>query len=85
VVYEDALDGVSRKRYPLPLPYPVLKYPHRVIEMQAIAATLIENFEFGLPPQNDKTKIRRKPTGLMVPMADGYLGVWMGLRVKSLN
>ena len=56
-----------------------------MLEMQAIALTLIENFEFGLPPQTDKTKIIRKPTGLMVPMADGYRGVWMGLRVKSLN
>jgi len=56
-----------------------------VIEMQAIAATLIEKFEFELPPQTEKTRIIRKPTGLMVPMAEGYLGVWMGLRVKSLT
>jgi cytochrome P450 len=54
-----------------------------VIEMQAIAATLIENFEFGLPPQTKENMIRRKPTGLMVPMADGQYGVWMGLKVKS--
>jgi hypothetical protein len=56
-----------------------------VIEMQAIAAMLIENFEFALPPQTEKTKIRRKPTGVMAPMADGYPGVWMGLQVKALT
>ena len=53
--------------------------------MQAILVELIEKFEFELPPQNEKTKIIRKPTGLMVPMTKGYPGVWMGLRVKSLT
>lgn len=53
-----------------------------VIEMQAIAATLIENFEFALPPQTKENIIRRKPTDVMAPMADGHLGVWMGLKVK---
>ncbi|KAI0030594.1 cytochrome P450 [Vararia minispora EC-137] len=55
-----------------------------IIEMQAIAAKLVENFEFALPPQTEKTKIKRKPAGLMAPMADGYRGIWMGLRVKAL-
>jgi len=55
--------------------------------MQAIATTLIENFEFSLPPQNEKTRIYRKPSGLMVPMAapDSELGVWMGLIVKPID
>jgi len=56
-----------------------------VLEMQAIATTLIENFEFSLPPQNEKTRIYRKPSGLMVPMAAPELGVWMGLIVKPVD
>ncbi|KAJ6524397.1 cytochrome P450 [Mycena vulgaris] len=60
-------------------------YANLVIEMQAIASTLIENFEFGLPPQTEKTKIHRKPSGIMAPMVDGYPGFWMGLKVKSLK
>ncbi|VDB99464.1 unnamed protein product [Peniophora sp. CBMAI 1063] len=54
-----------------------------VIEMQAIAATLIENFEFALPPQTKENVVRRKPTGIMAPMADGHPGAWMGLKVKD--
>ena len=50
--------------------------------MQAIAATLLESFEFSLPPQIDENIIRRKPSNLMAPMADGHEGVWMGLKVK---
>jgi hypothetical protein len=53
--------------------------------MQVIATTLIENFEFSLPPQNDKTRIYRKPTGLMIPMAEAEPGAWMGLVVKSVD
>jgi hypothetical protein len=53
--------------------------------MQAIAAMMIENFEFALPLQTEKTRIRRKPTGIMAPMAKGYPGVWMGLHVKALK
>ncbi|KZV71385.1 cytochrome P450 [Peniophora sp. CONT] len=54
-----------------------------VIEMQAIAATLIENFEFGLPPQTKENIIQGKPNvGVMAPMAEGHPGVWMGLKVK---
>ncbi|KZV64464.1 cytochrome P450 [Peniophora sp. CONT] len=51
-----------------------------VLEMQAIAATLIENFEFSLPPQTEENIIRRRPSGLMAPMADGHPGIWMGLK-----
>ncbi|KAA1474631.1 cytochrome P450 [Dentipellis sp. KUC8613] len=54
-----------------------------VIEMQAIVATLLENFEFTLPPA-EKGEIIRKPTALMVPMSDTYPGAWMGLHVKSV-
>jgi hypothetical protein len=53
--------------------------------MQVIATTLIENFEFSLPPQNEKNRIYRKPTGLMMPMAEAGLGAWMGLVVKSVD
>ena len=58
---------------------------HRVLEMQLIAVTLLENFEFSLPTQTEKTRIHRKPTGLMTPMAEGELGAWMGLVVKSVD
>ena len=54
----------------------------RVIEMQAIAALLIEDFEFSLPP-SDTITIKRKPMTIMAPMADGYPGVWLGLKVKT--
>ena len=53
--------------------------------MQVIAVALIESFEFSLPPQNDQTRIYRKPTGLMVPMAEAGQGAWMGLVVKSVD
>jgi hypothetical protein len=53
--------------------------------MQVNATTLIENFEFSLRPQNEKTRIYRKPSGLMIPMADPELGVWMGLIVKPVD
>ncbi|VDB83332.1 unnamed protein product [Peniophora sp. CBMAI 1063] len=55
-----------------------------IIEMQAIAATLIEKFDFALPPQTKENKIRRMPAVLMAPMAEGHQGVWMGLKVKSV-
>lgn len=57
----------------------------RVLEMQTMIITLLDNFEFSLPPQNEKTKIRRRPTHLMVPMVDGRKGAWMGLLVKRMN
>ena len=53
--------------------------------MQVIAVALLENFEFSLPPQNEKTRIYRKPSGLMIPMAEGELGAWMGLVIKSVD
>ena len=57
----------------------------RVLEMQIIILTLLENFEFSLPPQNEKTKIRHRPCQIMLPQADGEKGVWMGLHIKSVN
>ncbi|KAH9989045.1 cytochrome P450 [Russula compacta] len=56
-----------------------------VLEMQTMIITLLDNFEFSLPPQNEETKIRRRPTHLMVPMVDGRKGAWMGLLVKRVN
>jgi len=56
-----------------------------VLEMQAIILALLENFEFSLPPQNEKTKIYRKPGYVMLPMAKGEKGVWMGLLIKPVT
>jgi hypothetical protein len=57
----------------------------RVLEMQIIILGLLENFEFSLPPQNEKTKIRRRPCQIMLPQVEGGKGVWMGLHIKSVN
>ncbi|KAI9446023.1 cytochrome P450, partial [Lactarius indigo] len=56
-----------------------------VLEMQTIIVTLLENFEFSLPPQTEKTRIYRKPIGLMAPRVEGGQGAWMGLVMKSLE
>ncbi|KAF8266042.1 cytochrome P450 [Lactarius quietus] len=56
-----------------------------VFEMQVIILALLENFEFSLPPQNEKTKIYRKPCFLMMPMAKGEKGAWMGLLIKRVK
>ena len=53
--------------------------------MQALAATLIGEFEFSLPAQTSENIIYRKPATLMAPMAEGHSGVWMGLKVKSVT
>ncbi len=55
------------------------------IEMLAIAATLLENFEFSLPPQSSETRITRKPLVLMVPMVESRMYPWMGLKVRCLD
>ena len=57
----------------------------RVLEMQVIILALLENFELSLPLQTEKTKIYRKPSHFMLPMAKGEKGVWMGLHIKLLN
>lgn len=56
-----------------------------IIEMLAIAAILLENFEFSLPPQTPETRVVRKPLVLMVPMAESHMFPWMGLKVKCLD
>ncbi|KAI0263461.1 cytochrome P450 [Gloeopeniophorella convolvens] len=56
-----------------------------VLEMQVIIVSLLENFEVSLPEQNEKTHIYRKPSHVMLPMADGYKGAWMGLHVTPLK
>ena len=56
-----------------------------IIEILAIAATLLENFEFSLPPQTPETHITRKPLVLMVPMVESHIYPWMGLKVKCLD
>jgi hypothetical protein len=58
---------------------------YRVLEMQLIAVTLLENFEFSLPPQSERTRIYRKPAVVMLPMTEGEAGSWMGLVVKSVD
>ena len=50
--------------------------------MQITIITLLEKFEFSLPPQDERTKIYRKPAHVMMPMAEGHRGTWMGLLVK---
>ncbi|KAI0253592.1 cytochrome P450 [Lactifluus subvellereus] len=56
-----------------------------VLEMQVLVATLLENFEFSVLPQDEKTQIYRKPGGLMIPMVENQTGAWMGLRIKALK
>ncbi|KAH8995444.1 cytochrome P450 [Lactarius akahatsu] len=56
-----------------------------VLEMQIIILALLDNFEFSLPPQNEKTKIYRRPSHVMLPMREGKEGTWMGLHIKPLN
>ena len=57
-----------------------------VLEIQVIAITLLENFAFSLPPQSEKTRIYRKPSGMMIPMVeDEGLRGWMGLIIKALK
>ena len=84
----DALDGDSREPILSTLPpdnfFNTSPF-HRVLEMQIIIITLVENFELSLPPQTEKTRIYRKPIALMLPMVKGRPGSWMGLAVKSLE
>ncbi|TFY76007.1 hypothetical protein EWM64_g8005 [Hericium alpestre] len=56
-----------------------------VIELQALTAMLLENFEFAFPEGAERKKIVRKPAGLMLPVVEGYHGSWMGLRVRALQ
>jgi hypothetical protein len=56
-----------------------------VLEMQVIILALLENFEFSLPPQSKKNKVYRKPGYIMLPMAEGEKGIWMGLHITPVN
>ena len=63
----------------------MLSISHSVIEMQAMLANLLENFEFSLPPECDRKKIYRRPTTFMMPMTDDFPGAYMGLKIKSVK
>lgn len=59
-----------------------------VLEMLVIVATLVNHFEFSLPPEREggmTPRVCRKPTVIMMPMAEGHVGPWMGLIVKPLH
>ncbi|KAI9458346.1 cytochrome P450 [Lactarius psammicola] len=63
-------------------------YGNLVLEMLVIVTTLVKHFEFSLPSEREGEKtprVCRKPTVLMMPMAEGHVGPWMGLVVKPLN
>jgi hypothetical protein len=56
--------------------------------MLVIIATVLKHFELSLPPDSQSGKgvrICRKPSVIMMPMAEGQIGAWMGLVVKPLN
>jgi hypothetical protein len=59
----------------------------RVFELLILIMTLLENFEFSIPPQHDseKTRIYRKPSAIMYPMTENHSGAWMGLAIKALK
>jgi hypothetical protein len=56
-----------------------------VLELLILIMTLLENFEFSIPPQHEKTRIYRKPSAIMYPMIENKPGAWMGLAVKALK
>ncbi|TFY63091.1 hypothetical protein EVG20_g6460 [Dentipellis fragilis] len=53
-----------------------------LIEQQAIAVALLEHFEFSMSEEKD---IKRIPSAIMVPVAEGHEGAWLGLSVKSIR
>ncbi len=60
--------------------------PHSLIEMQALTAELLENFEFARPKED--YDIVRLPAGLMIPVVRGKLyelGSVMPLRVSVVQ
>lgn len=59
-------------------------YLRRMIEMQAIAVDLLENFRFAVPA--DAPEIIRLPTGLMAPIVKSSMkeGLQMPLHVTAL-
>jgi hypothetical protein len=77
--------GSSRK-YPYAFYYnSLVDSVYSVLEMQIIILALLENFEISLPPQSKENKVYRKPAYIMLPMAEGEKGIWMGLHIKPVN
>jgi len=56
-----------------------------VLELLSFITILLENFEFSIPSQDEKTRIYRKPSSIMYPMMENQPGAWMGLAVKALK
>ena len=56
-----------------------------ILELLTLITTLLENFEFSIPSQDEKTRIYRKPSAIMSPMTENQPGAWMGLAVKALK
>lgn len=65
----------------------VVHRSHSVLEMQAMVADLIENFDFALPDNAKEMVILRKPSVLMMPMVKDHmeLGGYLGLKVTSVR
>jgi hypothetical protein len=59
-----------------------IKTIRRVLQMQIMIVTLLEKYDFFLPPHDERTRVFRKPSHVMMPMAEGHRGAWMGLHVK---
>jgi hypothetical protein len=53
--------------------------------MLILIMTLLENFEFSIPPEHEKKRIYHKPSTVMLPMTENEPGDWMGLVVKALK
>ena len=55
--------------------------------MLVVIVTLLKNFEFSLPADGEKPgpQIYRRPSVIMMPMAEGQIGAWMGLVIKSID
>ncbi|TFY55001.1 hypothetical protein EVG20_g9479 [Dentipellis fragilis] len=56
-----------------------------VLEQQALAAMLMENFEFSLPQEGTANDVKRKPSLVMLPIVDNHPGSTMLLDVKPLQ
>ena len=56
-----------------------------VLELLIMIMTLLQNFEFSIPPEHERTRIYRKPSSIMYPMTENEPGAWMGLAVKALK
>jgi len=58
-----------------------------VLEMLVVIVTLLKNFEFSLPADGEKPgpQVYRRPSVIMMPMAEGQIGAWMGLVIKSID